>query len=128
MTTEPFASPAWLLVGLFGNRAGWLALGGGRLRFEAEGASGFDVPLARVERIHFPWYYFGGGAHLWVDGCRFRLSFVRPNGAEVAIGRGLEAVAPGAGLAMAAGKLHDVATGREAGRRWRALLDRNGAS
>ena len=38
----------------------------------------FDVPLAEVERVVFPWFYFGGGMHVHVGGVRYRLSFLQP--------------------------------------------------
>ena len=113
------------VVGISGSSApGWLVLHQGRLSFTIQGSVVFDVERTAVERVVFPWYYFGGGMKLWIRGTRHRLSFVRPNGAEVAMARGLSAAGSPLGLLMAAGKVNDMVSGRAAGKRWREVLGR----
>src|SRR5262245_33000969 len=116
-------SPAWLLVGLTGNVPGVLDLSRGRLSFTTEEGQTFDVPIGEV-RTSFPWWWFGGGARVTAAGTTYRLSFVRPNGADDVSARVLAHV-PGleaAGLAMAARKMEDVGAGREVGKAWKARL------
>jgi hypothetical protein len=115
--TDHFESPVWLLQGL-GNSPGWLVYHDGQLGLSERDTVLFDVPLASIGRRVFPWYYFGGGMKISVNGTEYRLSFVRPNGAEVLVGRML----PTQGIFVAAQKVTDIADGRAAGRRWREIL------
>ena len=117
-------TPAWMLVGMTGTVPGVLQLSGGRLSFATEEGAEFDVPLAEVSSVTFPWWWFGGGAKLLAAGTAYRLSFVRPNGAQDVPGR-LLAHVPGAeavGLVTAVRKMEDVGAGREAGRAWKSRL------
>ena len=77
-----FASYAWRLIGTLRSQAGWLDLTAGRLRYSTPDGVVFDVPLAEVTDITWPWYYFGGGVKLTAGGEQYRFSFVLPNGAE----------------------------------------------
>lgn len=104
-------SLAWRLVGLTGTDPGVLSLRTGRLRFETDDGVVFDVPLAAVTDVVFPWYYVGGGVKLTAGGERYRLSFVRPNGANTGE------------LRVATRAVHDIGEGRAAGKAWRAALD-----
>lgn len=124
MTPPDFASDAWLLQGLTQSIPGWLDLQGGRLRFTTPDEVVFESPLSEVTAITFPWYYFGGGMKLRAGGAPYRISFVKPNGAEYAVARGLAAHGDPASLLLAAEKVADIHTGRGAGRRWRAVLGR----
>ena len=122
MEDEGFASYAWLLKGSTTSIPGWLDLEEGRLRFATPEEVVFDVPLAEVTALTYPWYYFGGGLKLRAAGQPFRLSFVKPNGAEYAVARGLAGQGNVAALAVVAAKAADIGAGRGVGRRWRELL------
>lgn len=127
--SETFASPAWLLHGITGTSSGRLSLTGDVLSYREERKLIFTTRLRHVERMVFPWYYFGGGVKLRIGGKWYRLSFVVPNGEEVAVGRAHgEAGSPKA-LLFAWDKLQDVSEGRALGREWRELLEqgRSGA-
>ena len=123
-----YRTPAWLLVGMTGSTPGVLEYADGRLVFSTDQGRLFDAPLSEVHNVTFPWYYFGGGAKLTVAGQQYRLSFVRPNGASDIPGR----LMAGSDIAGAAGdvlalltagrKIVDVGTGRQAGKRWQAIL------
>ena len=117
-----FASYAWRLKGITGTEAGWMDLHDGDLRFATPEKVVFDVPLAEVTRITYPWYYFGGGVKLRAAGAAYRFSFVLPNGAEYAEARGMAAVGDLAALGIVASKARDIGAGRAVGRRWRELL------
>ena len=118
-------TPAWLMLGLTRTVPGVLALSGARLSFTTEEGPEFDLPLAEVT-ARFPWWWFGGGVALRVLGRRYRLSFVRPNGAQDVPGRLLAHVPGGEalGLATAARKMEDVGAGRRAGKAWKTRLAR----
>jgi hypothetical protein len=120
-TPPPFASDAWLLVGLTRSIAGRLAWNG-RLRFTAGDGDVFDVTPGQLTSVNFPWYYFGGGVKLRTHEGKYRLSFVKPNGAEYAVMRGAAAAGNPAALVGAAAKVSDVRSGRRVGRRWRDIL------
>jgi hypothetical protein len=127
MKTNEFASYAWLLKGMTVSIPGWLDLQSGRLRFSTPEEVVFDVPLAEVTGITYPWYYFGGGVKLRAAGKAYRISFVLPNGMEYASGRGLADQGDLASLAFVASKAEDIGAGRDVGRQWRELLGEGAA-
>lgn len=121
--TPFFASPAWLLIGLTRSSAiGQLVLRRNRLSFRVGDDVLFDVDRAEIERIVFPWYYFSGGMKVWAQRRLYRLSFVKPNSAEVATAQLLARAGSPAALGMVVAKVADMASGRRAGKRWRELL------
>lgn len=122
MSERQFASDAWLLEGHTRTIAGWLELHDDRLRFVTPDEVLIDVSSAEIESITYPWHYFGGGLKLHVGGQQHRISFVKPNGAEHAVGRALGAAGNPAALLVAVSKVVDVRSGRAVGRRWRELL------
>ncbi len=119
---SPYASDAWLLEGWTRSVPGHLEWRKGRLRFLTADAVLFDIAPAELRSLTFPWYYFGGGAQLVAAGTRYRLSFVRPNGAEYAVTRAAAAVGSPLALLGAADKVVDIVSGRRVGRRWRETL------
>ena len=74
------ATPTWRLYGITGSVPGVLVLSGGRLTLAVEDGRGFEAPLHKIEKVVFPWYYFGAGVKLTISGERYRLSFAEPNG------------------------------------------------
>ncbi|MER5672620.1 hypothetical protein [Pseudonocardia alni] len=117
--TTHFRSHAWILSGLM-NTPGILVLADGRLSFVADTGPVFDEPLDAVTDVRFPWYEFGGGFRATVAGQRRRIALVRPNGADTATAALLDTAVGEAFVASRA--VHDIATGRTAGKSWRALL------
>ncbi len=126
METVDFASYAWLLRGITVSIPGWLDVHDGCLRFSTPQEVVFDVPLAEITSVNYPWYYFGGGVKLKAAGTPYRLSFVKPNGAEYATARGLAAVGSLASLGIVATKASDIGVGVSVGKRWRELLGGEG--
>jgi hypothetical protein len=123
---QAIRSRVWILRGL-GNSPAVLTLAAGRLALTGEQGAVFDAPLAEVREIKFPWYYFGGGVKLTVGATRYRISFVRPNGAQDVPGRLLADARAGAPSALAAagevyGKYQDILAGRSAGKTWKQAL------
>ena len=120
-------TPAWYLIGLTRSLPGALQLAGFRLTLATELTPLFDEPLSAIERVSWPWWYFGGGCKVRVEGERYRVSFVRPNGAMDTSARVVisEAGTAGAGAALdyALAKMRDVDGGRARGRAWRGVLD-----
>jgi hypothetical protein len=119
---DDFASVAWLLIGTFRTAAGWLDLTAGRLRFSTPDQVVFDVPLAEVTDVDWPWYYFGGGVRLSAAGEKYRLSFVLPNGAGYPSARAAASAGDPAALALVWEKASDVGAGRDVGKEWRRRL------
>jgi hypothetical protein len=120
---DDFASYAWLLIGTFRTAAGWLDLTAGRLRFSTPDKVLFDVPLAEVTDVDWPWYYFAGGVKLSAAGERHRFSFVLPNGAEYPAARAAAAACDPAALAIVWDKASDIGAGRDVGKEWRRRLE-----
>jgi hypothetical protein len=120
---DDFASYAWLLIGTFRTAAGWLDLTAGRLRFSTPDKVLFDVPLAEVTDVDWPWYYFSGGVKLSAAGARYRFSFVLPNGAEYPAARAAAAAGDPAALAIVWDKASDIGAGRDVGKEWRRRLE-----
>jgi hypothetical protein len=122
MTSANFGSYAWLMKGATVSIPGWLELQGDRLRFTTADEVVFDAARSDISAVVFPWYYFGGGLKLQAEGKPFRISFVKPNGAEYASARLLSDMGSPGSLLIVASKADDIATGTEAGRRWKELL------
>jgi hypothetical protein len=124
--TREFASDAWLLKGITASIPGRLECRNDRLRFVTSDEVVFDVPFSDITSVTYPWYYFGGGLKLRAGGQPFRISFVKPNGAEYGVGRALGEAGNPAALLVAASKVVDARTGRAVGRKWRELLGVSG--
>ena len=131
MTQPPasgfLVSPAWLIGGLR-NVPGYLGTGHGRLTFVSD-TPVFDVPLAEVTDVRWPWHWFGGGVKLTAAGSPYKITFVRPNGmpapdpSVLATGVGVFALLSGTWHDVHALQgLADIGTGRAAGARWRQVL------
>lgn len=99
LVAECLRTPAWLLVGLRRSVPGELNACRGRLWFRFANGTLFDVPLAAVRDVHFPWYHFGGGVQFSIETRRYRFSFVRPN--------------------SEGGSVFDIPAGRDAGEAWK---------
>jgi hypothetical protein len=68
---------AWLLKGLLHSTPGTLELKGKTLTFtHAGGEQAFSMALSAIHKIWFPWYYFGAGLVLTLDGTKYRISFI----------------------------------------------------
>jgi hypothetical protein len=120
---QDFASYAWLLIGTFRTAAGWLDLTAGRLRFSTPDQVVFDVSLAEVTDVDWPWYYFGGGVKLRAAGERYRFSFVLPNGAEYPTARLAADAGDPVALAVVWSRASDIGAGRGAGKESRQRLE-----
>ncbi len=127
MNEDAFRTPAWLLIGLTRSMPGVLEYADGRVAYSNEDGRVFEVPLAEVTEITFPWYYFSGGVKFTVGSHHYRLSFVRPNDATDIPARllaGTEAGGPFA-LLTAGRKLGDIGEGRRAGKAWKGIFARS---
>ncbi len=124
MTGDWLCTPAWLLVGITESVPAVLELVEQRLTLTSVEGQVFSVPLAAIERVIFPWHYFGGGAKFRVNDRVYRVSFVKPNGAEVVPARllAMTGVGLGAGLATVVQKMVDIRDGRRVGRAWKTVL------
>ena len=127
--TTPLAAPAWILAGRLRNVPGLLVADRGRLEFHTGSGPAFAAPIGEVGPVTWPWWWFGGGLVATVRGERFKITFVRPNGAPAADADLLDAVFRAGGLVdsgsgpfRAATGLRDVHTGRAAARQWKQLL------
>ncbi|TNM64601.1 hypothetical protein FHN55_13935 [Streptomyces sp. NP160] len=122
---EPLLSPVWVLRGI-GNDPGYLVAAGGRLVLVAEHDDGpaFDVGLGELTDVQWPWWWFGGGFKGTVRGTRYKISFVRPNGApgpDRGLLTDLDHVLVGhTGHGLSG--LVDVAEGKAQARLWREVL------
>jgi hypothetical protein len=135
--TATLATPAWILAGRLRNLPGVLVTDGTRLEFRTGSDAGsesgselvFGAPLTEVGPVSWPWWWFGGGFVATVAGERYKVTFVRPNGAPPVEPALLDTalvlgglIDPGHGPAQAARGLLDVRSGRAAGRAWREVL------
>lgn len=135
--STPLCTDAWLLRGI-NSMPGTLKLAGGRLSYTACGAGTFwrrqlrkletevgraglakrlyenekaivfDVSLADVQEVHFPWFYFSGGVKLTLYGVRYRFGFEQPANTRVA--------SEGGDL------IGQIARARRLGKAWKAVL------
>ena len=129
MTTTALATPAWIMAGRLRNVPGVLVAGEGNLAFVGDGGPVFSVPLAEVSGVIWPWHWFGGGCILTAAGERYKITFVRPNGAPdvepslldtgVAL---LSALTGAAAPTHSLQGLFDVRSGRRAATTWKQVL------
>jgi len=122
-----FDSEAWLLVGMTSSLAGWLALSDGFLAFaDEDGDIHFSLPLEDIEQIWSPWYYFGGGLKMRIEGHTFRITFTLPNdqpgGDRRPIHDGSNLTKGASAATFALSKFRDITRGRELTRTWKRLL------
>jgi hypothetical protein len=122
---EPLVSPVWVLRGIM-NDPGYLVAAGGRVVLAAAHADGpaFDVDLAELVDVQWPWWWFGGGFKATVRGTRYKLAFVRPNGApgpDRGLLTDLDHLAIGY-TGHAVSGLVDVVEGRSQAQLWRGVL------
>ena len=131
------ATAAWLLRGIY-SIPGTLRFAQGRLSFTAFGAGNcgsshlrkleaeagseglarrleegervvvFEVPLADVQDVNFPWYYFSGGVKLTVEGVRYRFGFDEPSNTKLS-GEGGDVMG-------------EISKARRNGKAWKAIL------
>ncbi len=78
--------------------------------------------------VNWPKLQMSGGAHFTIDGSKYRIAFVRPNGASDAALRGAVhlggALGGGAGIIEIGRLVGSIKEGREAGKQWKAYLSR----
>jgi hypothetical protein len=124
------ASPAWVIGGLR-NRPGYLVTAAGRIAFTDGEETLFDLPLAEVSGVTYPWYWFGGGFKARIAGKTVKITFVKPNGMPSPDPSALETGLSVLGVAAAfqgVGHVGDlaglawIALGRKATAQWRAVL------
>lgn len=143
-----FSSQAWLLKGLVNSLPGRLSFKNERLTYCAyesgtfrdtglkklERTSGviglsdklkqgkevslFDIHLSDLQRVYFPWWYFGAGMKLTIKDQEYRLSFIRPQNTQAPSSRTSisDVMANGSNLDTGIG------TARACGKRWKELL------
>jgi len=102
MAQHSLSDKVWLLKGLITSEAGTLTLKNGRLSFTIDKPI-FDSPLAEVQAVEFPWFYFGAGCTLKINGTKYRLSFIQPGN-------------------TAGGEYASIPDARRIGRRWETAL------
>lgn len=126
--TPAFATPAWVMAGWGRNIPGALVAGRGRLAFLTDEGLLFDVPLAAVTDVTWPWHWFGGGATLRAAGTPYKIAFLLPDGAEPPSPSLLDAGLAFASLAAGVEPSHsiagalDIRRGRAAARQWKEVL------
>ncbi len=122
-------TPAWIMAGRLRNIPGVLTAGDGRLAFVTDDGPVFTVPFTQIGEVRWPWWWFGGGVVLIVGGERYKITFIRPNGAPpvsgalAETGAGVLALAVGGGeVYRAARGLVDMHQGRRAAAAWKQVL------
>jgi hypothetical protein len=92
----------WLLKGVVASEAGTLTLGNGRLSLTTDKPI-FDIPLTEVQAVNFPWFYYGVGCTLKINGAKYKLSFIQPGN-------------------TAGGEYASIPDARRKGQRWKTML------
>jgi len=124
--TRNIETEAWLLVGMTQSLSASMALKDERVSFADENELvHFSTPLARIERVWSPWYYFGGGLKLRIDRKTFRITLTRPNDQPGGAGRPLRFGSSPCGISTALfvwSKFKDIFRGRQLTRCWQSAL------
>ena len=110
MGPDTLETPAWLMRGVVTVNAtlGTLRLDAGRLSFRATGAQApvFDVGLAEIANVTFPFYNVGTVVRFDAAGTRYRLAFL----------------ASERRFKWSGARLSDVRPARRWGKQWKAAL------
>jgi hypothetical protein len=123
---EEIISKVWLLHGTFGGGTpGMLALDHGNISFISEEGEHFNVPVADVKEVKWPFISFGFAMNAVINGQKYKFSFIKPNGASdlndsalhqlvslTRAGRGVDAVAT----------LTNIGKEKKAAKQWKAIL------
>ena len=81
----------------------------------------FDVALAEVQDVNFPWYYFSGGVKLSVHGVGLRFGFDRPANTMMS-----DAVADSMeNLVEGIESVAEISRARKSGKVWKELLTKS---
>lgn len=129
--TNGFATPVWRLVGAVRSVPGVLRFADDRVSFTTAEGVDFDTPTASVTDVKFPWYYFGGGMKVSVNGESYRFSFLKPNAGDDVPEHLLQdveqasmrsRVADAVGILTVDVEAGGFARGRKAGKAWKAAL------
>jgi hypothetical protein len=116
----------WLLHGTFGGGTpGILALNNGNVSFVSEEGEHFNVHLADVKEVKWPFISFGYAMNAVINGEKYKFSFIKPNGAAdlndstlrqlvslTPAGRGIDAIAT----------LSKLGKDKKAAKEWKAVL------
>lgn len=146
---ESYASEVWLITGFLNSLPGLLNLENGKLTFTAIGTgtywdsglkkiekkSGnsdfykllkrdkpailFSVDVNEIQKITYPFIYFSGGAHIFFDNKKFRLSFIEPNNSKLPI---FDRSQYAAVIKRTVEIIEDISHARKVGKKWRKLL------
>lgn len=124
-------TPAWLMLGMTQSLPGILYYDGQHFGFETDDESHcIKCSLNELINIKYPWYYFGGGFKATANGKPFRISLVKPNGAEqvskrvitkvgqLADNLGLESLGVISGLTTIIESVDSIREGRTAMKLW----------
>ena len=110
MGTTTLEAPAWLMRGVitYDAKLGTLRLDGGRLSFLETGAETavFDVALADIDNVKFPFYNLGTVVRFDAGGKRYRLAFL----------------ASERRFKWSGARVRDVLPARRWGKQWKAAL------
>jgi hypothetical protein len=122
--SQEVQTPAWRMIGATQSAPGVLALHNGQISYTEMDGHVFETPLSAVADVAFPWYYFGGGAKVTVNGVRYRFSFVKPNGAMPVSQALQERVEQTLGTPQQSGSRSAyIWSGRKAGKLWKSILE-----
>lgn len=125
-TTQPVAqAPVWQMPRLNTgkNTPGLLTYSEGRLRFETDAGVQFDAPPAEFDKLKFAQFDMLIKAE--IGGNKYRIQFVRPNGAVIYGGGGgaLGAAAALGDVVLAVGATKGALDGRKVGKAFREAME-----
>lgn len=115
-----FAGTVYLKTGFFSAVRAVLARSGDELILATANREVFRVPLTFVEKVEFPWWWFGGGMRVTVGGMCHTLSFSAPRTVEGEDSDWLRHV--GGGLYGSEQALRQAASARRSSKEWKAAL------
>ncbi len=115
-----FAGPVYLKTGTTSAVRAILARTEGELVLVAQDEEHFRVPLSAVEKVEFPWWWFGGGMRVTAAGTRYTLGFSPPATVE---GEGTDWLRNLGGGSSGYERLFQQAgSARQSSKEWKAAL------
>ena len=119
-------SKVWLLHGTFGGGSpGVLALNNGNVSFDTEEGEYFNVPLAGIKEVKWPFISFGYALNVVINGQKYKFSFIKPNGAadlnDSVVSQLVTLTKPGRGI-DALSTLANLSKEKKAAKQWKEVL------
>jgi hypothetical protein len=123
---DEIKSKVWQLKGIFNiGTPGMLILKDGFVSFMTEEGEKFKVPLQEIKDVKWPFLQFGLGLHAFINGQKYKFTFMKPNGASELDASALDGLFKLGGLGNGVDSIATLANmgnNKRSAKQWKAIL------